>query len=395
MNGVRRGPRRGGNVHVGTIPWRDVTSRALFDLERIVKGYAGHTTEPLIHQRLRCWRNQRGAETALGLPRLFKVFVKMHQVTNLGAMLLIAVILHIEAVLFYSVDKKSFAYKMATMNRRPLTQEEQLEAKRLMDFWREYQEKNRGATQSWLASASGLGTQGAVSQYLRGAIPLNLHALVSICRVIDADPYYVSPRLMNPITGVPVAPNKVIKANPEHVARVFRMYRLAGDQAVDTPPVMAPVPHTKVGIEDPEDPAFTLIPKVRLRLTAGISGFAVEPEVGSDDLATTAVPTHWIVQRGYSPSNLIAIHVRGESMEPTFYDGDLVVLNLADTRPIDGGVYAINYEGEPVVKRMSRDAGEWWLTSDNPDQRKYHRKVCSGDACIVVGRIVRRETEHF
>ena len=82
-------------------------------------------------------------------------------------------------------------------------------------------------------------------------------------------------------------------------------------------------------------------------------------------------------------------------MEPTLYDGDLVVVNIDDTLPVDGGVYVINYEGEPVIKRLTRDAGQWWLTSDNLDQRKYQRKVCSGDACIIVARIVRRETERL
>ncbi len=53
----------------------------------------------------------------------------------------------------------------------------------------------------------------------------------------------------------------------------------------------------------------------------------------------------------------------------------MVIINTADKRPADGIVFAINYEGEPVVKRMARDIGEWWLTSDNPDQRKYHRKL--------------------
>lgn len=276
------------------------------------------------------------------------------------------------------------------MNRRPLTPEEQEEAKRLASFWNEFRQKNPGSTQSWLASASGLGTQGAVSQYLRGAIPLNLHALVSICRVIDADPYFVSPRLMNPMTKVV---NKVIELKPEHAERAHARYLSKDDEPAAGPP--EPSPFIRVEVADPGDPRFTFIPKVRLRLTAGISGFAVEPELDHDEPSSTAVPTDWVVQRGYSPASLIAIHVRGESMEPTFYEGDLVVLNTADTRPVDGGVFAINYEGEPVVKRMSRDAGQWWLTSDNPDQRKYHRKVCAGEACIIVGRIVRRETERF
>jgi phage repressor protein C with HTH and peptisase S24 domain len=149
----------------------------------------------------------------------------------------------------------------------------------------------------------------------------------------------------------------------------------------------------RVEAVDSDDPRLTIIPKVRLRLTAGISGFEVEPE--PYDGSTTTVPTDWLERRGYHRDNLIAIRVRGESMEPTFYEDDLVVINTADKQPMDGGVFAINYEGEPVVKRMSRDAGQWWLTSDNADQRKYHRKSCRGETCIIIGRVVRKETERF
>lgn len=146
-------------------------------------------------------------------------------------------------------------------------------------------------------------------------------------------------------------------------------------------------------IVDREDPSLVHIPKVKLRLSAGISGFEVDPE--RFDGSTTTVPADWIERKGFNRDNLIAIRVRGESMEPTLYEDDLVVINTADKKPEDGGIFAINYEGEPIVKRLSRDAGRWWLTSDNPDQRKFHRKVCDGDGCIVVGRIVRRESERF
>lgn len=149
----------------------------------------------------------------------------------------------------------------------------------------------------------------------------------------------------------------------------------------------------RVEVANSDDPRLVHIPKVKLRLSAGISGFDVEPE--RFDGSTTTVPRDWMDRQGLHRENLIAVRVRGESMEPLLYEDDLVVINTADKRPADGGVFAVNYEGEPIVKRLSRDAGRWWLTSDNPDQRKFHRKVCEGDGCIVIGRVVRRESERF
>lgn len=142
-----------------------------------------------------------------------------------------------------------------------------------------------------------------------------------------------------------------------------------------------------------DDPRLTMIPRVKLRLSAGINGFEMEPE--RFDGSTGTVPTDWMLKHGYSRDSLIMISVKGESMEPSLYEGDSVVINTADKRPVDGAVFAVNYEGEPVIKRFSRDAGRWWLMSDNPDQRKFHRKVCEGDACIIIGRIVRKESERI
>ena len=149
----------------------------------------------------------------------------------------------------------------------------------------------------------------------------------------------------------------------------------------------------QVRVVDQDDPDFIQIPMVQLRLQAGVTGFQTEPD--RRDGGTMGMRRGWVERNGYNPSRLIAIQVKGESMEPSLYDRDVVVINTADTKLVDGQVYAFNYEGEAVVKRLARDAGEWWLTSDNVDQRKYGRKVCRGEACIVIGRVVRKESDRI
>lgn len=163
--------------------------------------------------------------------------------------------------------------------------------------------------------------------------------------------------------------------------------------AADPPPVSAAALVPVVLDQDDDDERFYRIRKVRLRLSAGISGFAVESE--THDGSMFSVPRNWADRKGFHPDHLICIKVRGESMEPSLYEDDLVIINTADAKPVDGAVFAVNYEGEPVVKRLARDAGEWWLTSDNPDQRQYHRKICRGNDCIIIGRIVRKESDRI
>ncbi|MGI4846189.1 MAG: S24 family peptidase [Janthinobacterium lividum] len=149
----------------------------------------------------------------------------------------------------------------------------------------------------------------------------------------------------------------------------------------------------RVHAAGPDDPSMTQIRKVKLKVQAGITGFQVEPE--HYDGETQGVPTSWIQREGLYKESLLSIVVRGESMEPGLHDGDSIVVNTADRKLVSGAVYVVNYEGEAVVKRMLRDAGQWWLVSDNPDQRRYHRQRCNGVECIVIGRVVRKESTHI
>lgn len=148
-----------------------------------------------------------------------------------------------------------------------------------------------------------------------------------------------------------------------------------------------------VHVAEKFDADFVQIPMVKLRLQAGVTGFQTEPE--RRDGGTLGMRRNWLERSGYDAAQLIAIQVRGESMEPSLYEDDIVVLNTADKKLVDGQVYAFNYEGEAVVKRLTRDAGDWWLTSDNVDQRKHPRKICRGEACIVIGRVVRKESDRI
>jgi phage repressor protein C with HTH and peptisase S24 domain len=135
------------------------------------------------------------------------------------------------------------------------------------------------------------------------------------------------------------------------------------------------------------------IRKVTLKLSAGIAGFSVEP--AEEDGDSIFFRKGWLAARGYKKEKLVAITVYGASMETGLYDGDTVVVNTAENEPRDGQVFAVNYEGEAIVKRLVRDAGEWWLSSDNPDQQRYPRKRCAGDSCIIIGRVIHKQSERI
>jgi phage repressor protein C with HTH and peptisase S24 domain len=149
----------------------------------------------------------------------------------------------------------------------------------------------------------------------------------------------------------------------------------------------------RVVVPEANDDSFVQVPMVKLRLSAGVTGFQTEPE--QHDGGTVGMRRDWVERKGLNPAKLIAILVKGQSMEPTLYEDDIVVINTADRKPAVGEVFAVNFNGEPVVKRMQKDGGRWWLASDNPDQRTYYRRACEGDSCLIIGRVVRKESDRI
>jgi phage repressor protein C with HTH and peptisase S24 domain len=145
-------------------------------------------------------------------------------------------------------------------------------------------------------------------------------------------------------------------------------------------------------VEMADNPEYPAIRRVRFKLSAGASGFAVEYDEG--DAPPIVFRKEWFVRRGLRPDRLFAVEVTNGSMEPGLYAGDTVVVNTDETKERDGEVFAVNYEGELVIKRLVRDDGQWWLASDNPDQRRFPRKLCD-ERVFIVGRIVHKQSEHI
>lgn len=141
------------------------------------------------------------------------------------------------------------------------------------------------------------------------------------------------------------------------------------------------------------NPDFPAVKKVNIRVSAGITGFGIDPCTGDDSLIVFRAD--WYQSRRLKPENLLALKVSGASMEPNLYDGDVVVMNKADTTLKDGEVFVFNLDGEVVIKRAVRDGGQWWLDSDNQDKTRFTRKACPDGICIPLGKVIHRQTERI
>jgi phage repressor protein C with HTH and peptisase S24 domain len=129
------------------------------------------------------------------------------------------------------------------------------------------------------------------------------------------------------------------------------------------------------------------IPRVKLRLRAGIANYDTEPDMNGD--GHEVVPRQILTSLGLNEQNLMAVRVRGTSMEPMMFEDDVVIIDKSDTKPISREVYAVNFDGDACVKQLLYRGGQWYLHSLNPDHGPVNVK--SGQ-CSIVGRVVIQPT---
>lgn len=145
----------------------------------------------------------------------------------------------------------------------------------------------------------------------------------------------------------------------------------------------------------PEKPSNDYLPvkMASFHLQAGVVGYSIE--YLEESKPPIFFRENWFIENRYKPEHVVACQVKGDSMEPKLFARDIVIINLADTKPVDGKVFAVNYEGELVIKRMIREAGQWYLQSDNPDKTRHPNKLCAGDFCIILGKVVYRQSSEI
>lgn len=131
--------------------------------------------------------------------------------------------------------------------------------------------------------------------------------------------------------------------------------------------------------------SLMLIKELDLKVSAG--GGAI---IDSEELkASWPFPKSYAKEvLGLQQGNASIVEVMGDSMEPTLYAGDRIIVNQLSTNPSQPGVFVIFDGGETVVKRIEKipngDGGQVKLISDNPLHGDY---VVDAEAVKIVGRV--------
>lgn len=85
--------------------------------------------------------------------------------------------------------------------------------------------------------------------------------------------------------------------------------------------------------------------------------------------------------------NLRFIHGYGDSMEPTFHDGDIMLVDIGIKDPDIDGIYVLEANDRIYIKRVrQRLNGEYEVTSDNPIVKTVDDLSAAGVS--VCGRVV-------
>lgn len=141
----------------------------------------------------------------------------------------------------------------------------------------------------------------------------------------------------------------------DRIPRADDGFRIADELGVDARWLMT-------GEGNPTPGEMVYLPQFAVEASAG-TGAVVE---GGHSNGAVAFRADWLRQVGVSPRHAHVLFARGDSMEPTIRDGDLLIIDRSIDRVVDAGIYVCTVGGMVVVKRVQiRRDGTLVLKSDN------------------------------
>lgn len=89
------------------------------------------------------------------------------------------------------------------------------------------------------------------------------------------------------------------------------------------------------------------------------------------------------------PEDMIIVDARGESMEPTMRDRDLIMIDTASAkRPVTSAIYGFTYGPDVYVKRLEVMRSGILVKSDNKEYGEFIIERSEIDQFHPIGRVV-------
>lgn len=202
-----------------------------------------------------------------------------------------------------------------------ITPETLAESKRLLELWNKRSPK---ISQVEFGEKYGIGSQGAVYQFLRGRTPLSMKAAIGFAEGLGVDIADFSMRLAKEAVKIAEATTNTDEFLP---VKMLNVEFSAGN---------------------------------------GRNGVEIVEEIG-----VLHFRKDFMCEKNINTENAAIVRVKGESMEPTITDKSVVLIAQNDTSPKTGNIYAFVHDGELLIKRFFFEDGVWKGRSDNTDKKKY------------------------
>ncbi|EKP0277954.1 MAG: LexA family transcriptional regulator [Aeromonas popoffii] len=129
---------------------------------------------------------------------------------------------------------------------------------------------------------------------------------------------------------------------------------------------------------------FTTIPAYQVYASAG-HGSTVSDEPLAEPMAFRS---DWLRREGFDPAKMAVIRAKGDSMEPTINDGDVILVRLKNGEAPRDGLYVLRLDGGLFVKRLQFDLGGVRIISDNPLYKSRDLSKAELAELDLIGRVV-------
>lgn len=152
-------------------------------------------------------------------------------------------------------------------------------------------------------------------------------------------------------TGVPIATLQRILAGTSD----------PGDDRLAALCAAVSVPVSRVLAGDEDDSPFDLVDVYDVDVAAGPG----RTPFGEETIGTWPFPRDWLGRYATPGARLAMVRVAGDSQEPDLRDGDLVVIDLTETRLRDG-LAVVRLDDRLMLKRVAVEGAMVRLKSANP-----------------------------
>lgn len=141
----------------------------------------------------------------------------------------------------------------------------------------------------------------------------------------------------------------------------------------------------KSAAHDDPGPALVWVNKIEgARLSAGNGEVIYDLEERQN---SHGFREEYMQRRGLKATQCKLWTVKGDSMEPRYSSGDVVLLDMSDREPRHGKVFAIVDNNELRIKQLIKDAAGWTMRSFNPDKVRFPDEPITNDGFAIIGRV--------